>query len=306
MAGLRSRTMTESPSSTLRLAWDRQSVWSQIAGQLKSTIKSARTVVLGLSIAGATLAALAVSVGVDTTPGDVLSIVSAASMLSVPVVRSRASTKAIGDWTKARAVSEALKSEVYLYLTRTGDYARVDRDDALVESLGAIEQEASDLLRYGLRITPADRDPPAVHDLDSYVAERVTDQIERYYRPQAAKQERRVGQVRTGEVVLALTAAILAAVAGVTGADGVGAWVAVVTTVTGAVTSHAAAERYEFLLVEYLKTASELERLGRRVGAARNLSDEEFVRACERLISLQNEGWMAKLTKADGAGAGVA
>jgi hypothetical protein len=291
--------MTEPARTALQLAWDRQSVWSQTAGGLKSEIQRARRLVLGLSIAGAVLAALAISIGVDTTAGAVLSIAGAACILLVPIVRSRAGTDTIGAWTTVRSVSEALKSEVYLYLTRVGDYAGAGRDDALVHALDGIEQEAADLLRHGLHVQPATREPPAVHDLDSYVAARVTGQIDGYYLPQAATLERRVGQVRTTELVLAVAGAILAAIAGATGAAGAGVWAPVATTLTGAVGAHAAAERYEFLLVEYLRTASELGRLRRRLGPARALSDEQFVRACERVISLQNAGWMAKLTKDD-------
>lgn len=293
--------MTEPSSSELQLAWDRQSEWSQTADRLKAEIQTARRLVLGLSIAGAVLAALAISIGVDTTAGAVLSIAGAASILLVPIVRAYAGTDTIEDWTQARSVSEALKSEVFLYLTRVGDYANADRDDALVDSLDSIEQEASDLLRHGRHVTPVTCEPPAVHDLDSYIAARVTDQIDGYYLLQASKLERRVKQVRTTELVLAVAGAILAAIAGATGAAGAGVWAPVATTLTGAVGAHAAAERYEFFYVEYLRTASELGRLRRRLGAARALSDEQFVRACERVISLQNAGWMAKLTKGEGA-----
>lgn len=291
--------MTEPFPPALRLTWDRQSVWSQVAEQLRSAIRVSRTLVLGLSMVGAVLAAVAVSISVDTTVGAALSIASAASLLSVPIVRSRADRQAISDWTQARSAAEALKSEVFLYLTRTGAYAGGDRDNVLSKSLDAMEQEASELLHYGLGIDAVDRDPPAVRDLESYIAGRVRDQIDTYYRPEAANLKRRVTQMRRTELGLALVGAILAAVAGATGAEGIGVWVPVVTTIAGAVTSHATAERYDFLLVTYAKTAADLERLCRRFHAAAGISDEEFVRACERLISLENGGWRAKLMNAD-------
>jgi hypothetical protein len=84
-------------------------------------------------------------------------------------------------------------------------------------------------------------------------------------------------------------------VAGVIDSESWAVWVPVLTTISAAVTAHAAAERYEFLVVEYLRTARELERLRRARSHVGGLSDEEFVRACEHVISLQNEGWMAKL-----------
>ena len=62
--------------------------------------------------------------------------------------------------------------------------------------------------------------------------------------------------------------------------------------------------RYEYLLVEYLRTAAELERLRGRYRHSAGRGDSEstedaFVEACEHVISVQNEGWMAKLTSSD-------
>ena len=78
-------------------------------------------------------------------------------------------------------------------------------------------------------------------------------------------------------------------------------WVPVVTTVSGALAAHIAATRYEFLLVEYARTAAQLERLrdGRQTLTDPDqaaYADDEFVAQCERVISDQNEAWMAKLS----------
>jgi len=289
--------MVEStPSAALDLAWQRQSVWSQVAARLKSQVQRSRERTLKLSICGAVFAAVAVGVGVKTTPGTVLSILGAVSIALIPIVRSLSDKDSVADWARARSVSETLKSEVFLYLTGTGSYAGTTRDDELVHNLDRIEQDASDLLRHALGTTPESRGVPPVRDLTSYVAERVTRQLDAYYRPAAVRLERRARYVRNAELALAAAGAILAAVASALGADAVAVWVPVATTASAAITAHAAAERYEYLLVEYLRTASELERLRRRLGGAGDLTPEEFVRACERVISLQNEGWMAKLT----------
>lgn len=93
---------------------------------------------------------------------------------------------------------------------------------------------------------------------------------------------------------MALVAAALAAVGAIS--PSVGAWAAVVTTAGGAVAAHIATERYEFLWIEYSRTASELRRLLDRRTAAdgRPLSDSELIIECEQVISVQNQGWMAK------------
>ncbi len=61
-------------------------------------------------------------------------------------------------------------------------------------------------------------------------------------------------------------------------------------------TAHAAAERYEYLLVEYRRTAGQLKHLKRTAAG-----DADFVDRCESVISTQNQGWMAKFAEMDTA-----
>lgn len=216
------------------------------------------------------------------------------------VVRSRMSQEAVSDWTRARSVAEAVKSEVYLYLTAVAGYDDGGRDERLSTRVEELERDADDLLRHAAGIEPKRRPVPAVRDVQTYVDTRVSDQISEYYRPEAAKQKQRLARARRAELALAVVGATLGAAAAAFKIDSLAVWVPVLTTMSAAVTAHAAAERYEFLLVEYLRTATELERLRDRHGSAGGLGDEEFIRACERIISVQNEGWMAKLSDSDG------
>ena len=145
-----------------------------------------------------------------------------------------------------------------------------------------------------------ERPLPAVHDVDTYLDVRVRKlQLEDYYEPKAELLRRRIWQLKAVEVTLALVAAGLAAVASIS--PSVGAWAAVVTTAGGAVTAYVAAQRYEFLWIEYSRTASELRRLLDRRTAAdgSSLSGPQLVAACEEVISVQNQGWMAKWGKDD-------
>jgi hypothetical protein len=107
--------------------------------------------------------------------------------------------------------------------------------------------------------------------------------------------------VRRAEGALAVAAVVLAALGGIVGEDALAVWVPVVTTVTAAITAHAAAARYEYLLVEYLRTAHALRRLRDRQGTARSLSEEELIRRAESILSAQNAAWLAKLTSGDDA-----
>jgi hypothetical protein len=79
----------------------------------------------------------------------------------------------------------------------------------------------------------------------------------------------------------------------------VSAWIAVVTTLSGAVAAHVGAARYEYQLIEYLRTADELSRLRRDAAATTSATEvDQLIVQCERIISIQNEGWMAKLSSA--------
>jgi SMODS and SLOG-associating 2TM effector domain 1 len=142
--------------------------------------------------------------------------------------------------------------------------------------------------------------------VDTYLDVRVRDlQLERYYEPKADLLRRRIQQLKAVEVTLALVAAGLAAVASIS--PSVGAWAAVATTAGGAVTAYIAAQRYEFLWIEYSRTASELRRLLERRTAADGtpLSDPELVAECEQVISVQNQAWMAKWGEEDTDGASL-
>lgn len=274
-----------------------------MANGLKREVRRWRAVVLALTIAGGVLSALAVVAGLDSAAGKVLAFVSAAAVGVAALLRPRSGQDAVRDWTRARSASEAVKTEVFLYLTGVGRYATASPEAPFEEEITKIESAVDDLLRHTSGIQPSERPLPPVRDVDSYVAERVTPQIENYYRPQAEEQERLLDRVRVARLGLGVLGALLAAAAGTWGEDSLAVWVPVVTTVTAAVAAHAAAERYEYLLIEYLRTAAGLERLRDRRGRPGGPSDEEFVTACEHVISVQNEGWMAKLTSEEPAAA---
>jgi hypothetical protein len=278
--------------SVVQHAWSEQSSWSQVANYLKRELERKRMAALGLTIAGAVLSAAAVAVGLGSGAGKVFAFASAASVGVAGLVRARIGKRAVQEWTRARSVSEALKSEVYLCLAGLAD-------PGLDERIAGIEDDGRDLLRYKTALDPRLRPLPAVSDVESYLRVRVASQIEQFYRPRVRALQRKVTIVRRVELALGFGGAVLAAAAGTWEQDVVAVWVPVVTTVGAAVTAHAAAARYEYLLVEYLRTTEELERMRDRRGPASKLTDEQLVRKAEEVISVQNEGWMAKLTSDD-------
>jgi hypothetical protein len=277
----------------LEYAWKEQSVWSQTAGRLKHDVERNRAWVLRLGVAGAVLSGAAIAWGIERDLAKVLAALSALAVGIAGLIR-QSGQGGVQAWTNARALSEALKSEVYLHLARVSDGARFE------EQLEAIDSDASGLLEHRAGIEPEERSLPEVDGIDSYVEKRVDGQIG-YYEQSADVLRRRVTWVRRAEGTLAVAAVVLAALGGIVAEDALAVWVPVVTTVAATVTAHAAAERYEYLLVEYLRTAHALRRLRERQGTARSLSDEELIRRAEGILSAQNAAWLVKLASGDDA-----
>ncbi|MFD7663189.1 DUF4231 domain-containing protein [Streptomyces sp. NPDC059788] len=275
--------------------WDRQSVWSQAADQAKRAIKRARTVALVLGVTGACAGTAAAQVMAwSDEAGKALAFLAAVTVGLVPLATKRAGPQQVRDWTRLRSLSEELKSEIYTYLAHVAPY-RDANPQVLLDRTERVITDTSDLVPRTLPFAPRPRALPAVTDVGSYLELRIASQIEEYYRPRAAQMSRRSAQVRRAELVLAATAAVLGGVSGAYGSDWATAWVATVTTVVAAVTAHAAASRYAYQEVEFSRTAMELESLtARRTEEADAATDDAFVEQCERVISAQNEGWMAK------------
>jgi hypothetical protein len=273
--------------------WNDQSSWSQAADLLKRKLEQQRLLALALAVLGAVLSASAVTAGLGSALGKVLAFGSAASIAVAGILRARTGRQAVEEWTRARSVSEAIKAEVYTYLALGGD------DNALEQRVARLEVDGGKLVIYKDAAAPRPRALPEVHDIESYLRVRVGGQLNKFYRPRAKDLERKVVIVRRIELTLGVAGALLAAAAGTWEVDAVAVWVPVATTVAAAITAHAAAGRYDYLIVEYLRTAAELERISRRSGTAAGLSGDKLVAAAERIISIQNEGWMAKLASGD-------
>ncbi|WP_436501093.1 DUF4231 domain-containing protein [Actinokineospora sp. HUAS TT18] len=275
-------------------AWRQQRRWSRAADALKKSIGRSRWTTLALSVAGAVLATASARLfAVDGTAGRGVAVAAAVALAVIPFAQRGSGIERTRDWTRARSVSEAIKTDVYTYLAGAAPFHGDDRDKLLLARLDALADDAGDLTEH-LDDTPAQRPLPAVHDLESYVELRVRAQARDYYRPKARALARTHRLLRAAETALAVAAAALVAGATVAPSPGVVVWIGVMTTVAGALAAHAGAERYDYQVVEYTRTADKLERL-----IARQKIDpadtDTFVAECERVISIQNEGWMAKL-----------
>jgi hypothetical protein len=113
-------------------AWRRQSVWSQTADAMKAVPHRFWQLRLGLTAAAAALALAgsqlkAVSFGASVALGGAAAV----AMAAVGLLVGRRSSERVREWTPARSVSEAVKTEVFLFLTRSSAYEGSDREARL-------------------------------------------------------------------------------------------------------------------------------------------------------------------------------
>jgi SMODS and SLOG-associating 2TM effector domain 1/Protein of unknown function (DUF4231) len=288
---------TAQESTQLTRAWAQQRIWSLTANRLKRGIDRARLAALALGIATAVLAVAAHQVGgLSVLAGQVLSAAAAVTAGAATLVQRRVSSGQIRDWTRARSASEGLKTEIYSYLGGGAAYTGPDPepDQRLGENSDGIVQAVGDLERHTLGIVPDSKPIPAVHDVDSYIALRVDDQVGNYYKKKAALYDKRVRRLRGAGDVLGVTALVLAAVAAAFKVDSLNAWVPVVTTIGTSVAAYIAAARYDHMVIEFLRTAQRLESLCRERRDKPDGDPAAFIDACEAAISVENQGWMAR------------
>lgn len=291
----------EMSSDHLAWAWAQHRVWSLTANRLKQRIERARSVALILAFAAATLAVAAVQIAdLASWAGRILAAAAAISAGLGPMSQRRAGTEQIRAWTRARSASEGLKTEVYAYLAGGSAYIGEDRERHLGKVTRGIVDDVAILQRHSLGITPDDKHVPAVTCIDTYITERVEDQINGYYRPKAASYELRVKRLRTIGDLLAVIAVVFAGGAASFDVAGLAAWVPVATTAGTSVIAYVAAARYDHQIIEFLRTAQQLEGL-LRARADTPAGNAAFIDDCEDVISIENQGWMARWVRNENA-----
>ncbi|WP_432086420.1 MULTISPECIES: DUF4231 domain-containing protein [unclassified Streptomyces] len=293
-------TMTQE-NATIQKVWDQQSIWSQSANRLKVSVETARSRALVLAVAAAVLGtASAQLMDWNARLGAALAFTAALAAGLSPLLAQRGGPGLMSDWIRTRAVSEALKGEVYACLAGVGPYAdRASGAVLLAERASGFCVDATDLVRYTAGISAKARPLPPVVDLETYVDRRLRHQIDSYYRPRAAWMQNRVELFTKTELAFGIMGVLVAAAAGAFALGDLAAWTGVIASVSIAVTAHATARRYTYQHLEFLRTAEELKRLLDRWTADSSTigeSADAFVSKCEHIISIQNEAWMIRWT----------
>jgi hypothetical protein len=285
---------------------DRQGTWSETANALKKKQEQTRRVVFIFSILGALAAAIATQT--DDPIRQAIAVAGGVLIAVGGLLSARFLTPAAAAaWTRARAASEALKRNSYLYATQATPYDDPStRDNFLRTEMDRIEADVEDLLADRAATTRG-RTPLQALDKDGYL-KRVNGQIE-WYEKRAIEHRAQAKSLRGVEFLLAVATTLITAAVGAVSKEWLQSvtgvrfdWVVlagVLTTISGAILAHIEASRLDYIVVSYLAAA-------RRLRSARDAAPNamaspspelsSLVVACERVVAEENGSWVAKFS----------
>ena len=220
----------------LRLVAADQKRWSLTGNELKTSIASARWSVFVLAVSGAIFATWGAQIHVHhPSRAQVFGYLGAASLALVAVIRQwKLGPTRIQSWIFARSASEALNREIYPYRTATGPYSGTSPEDTLLnrreEILANVRSVQDERVELKVEV-----DVPGQLDANGYLQERIdgpNGQLQ-FYTSRAQQSSNMQGRLQGIEFFLALLGALLGAALTITGKQAYGAWVAVITTISG-------------------------------------------------------------------------
>lgn len=284
----------ETARQTLTAVWRAHRQWSKAAGTAQKSLNRWRLSNLMLLVAGAVIAAFAAQTWVVSAAATALAAASAALLAVAGFVQGGMLTSEnTSRWTSARAASEALKAETYRYLAGVKPYAGADRADQLRAQFGTIQSRSNDLLVLQQLAAIDDGDLPKVSTFENYRIKRAQDQAD-WHRKKIAEHMRAARRLRFFQLGATVAGAVLAAVAAALPGAHLAAWTAAATTIATAFATHIAATQHQRIAASYAATADQLQRLIDGVNPKTASADQQaqFVADVERVLAVQNDGWV--------------
>jgi SMODS and SLOG-associating 2TM effector domain 1/Protein of unknown function (DUF4231) len=237
----------------VRYTWGQYRVWAATSRALKARITRWSLLVLALTVAGTGLGTMGPFLPVPPRVGATLPWIAAVALGMAAYFTSQLlGDSARESWVKTRAMAEALKSECYLYVTRTPPFDHDDAADVLAGRTEALLRSAPSILAVSISENERSKGfPNAAWTVDDYVAQRVREQIDGFYRGAITRHRHavRVGQVIA--IAFGIVAVILSASTG-SRAPGSASWMG---ALLGAVTTAAAAIAAWFQSGNHLQNA---------------------------------------------------
>lgn len=302
--------MSKIRKETIDDLWHTRNAWAATARRFQNQTVLARYVQLGLVIVGAVFATASATGLLGNENGDISVLEKAVAGLSavcltlVTVIQLRfLSIAKVERWPRARAVAEAIKSEVFCFQAAANPYQNTGTEENLKSALLALTKavdghisHAEDLLPEVSHGPHTGRKAPEALDQETYLRSRVDEQIQGFYIPRSREHSRAARNARLVVTLLSLLSAVISALMASGMVTGAGAWVSVFTTVSLAIATHASLQRRDFLAMSYAKQARHLKRLKQDWALNASLTTwTDFVNNCEDTILAENRAWMAEM-----------
>ncbi len=297
-------------NSTLAYVWGKYREYALTSRKRKAELTAWRFRVLIFGITGALLGTLC-------QESIRLGFSGISNLRWVPFILGLSSAAAIGlatyfgreivnpyqeqSWIRSRSMAEALKSEIYLFLSNSPPYDTDKKPEKLIGNVEELLKNVEEDLPTEIISEEQKRKSLPTEDLtvEEYIENRVNDQINNFYRPRSDELKQKMKRNKNIGLSLGLFSVFL----GVLGSTGwTAGWIAVISTVTVSITAFAYAGRYQYLIISYQTTTDKLERL-RALWESKGKTDTDtdernkFIRECEEVISIENSSWMAEMAK---------
>ncbi|NRA12775.1 MAG: DUF4231 domain-containing protein [Crocinitomicaceae bacterium] len=253
---------------------------------------------------------------------EVLAILSAISIALASYAGSQIiSSELVKNQTKARATSEALKVQAYLYLLEAAPYAKKNRERVLYDRIEIIMKDVSDStpeldevydngsLKYKwknfLTLGRLGREGKKdvwiqKFDIDmtfqEYIEERVEGQINGYYLKKAALFQKYLNRGNSWALIFGFMGVAVGAVAA-SAESSISMWIAFLSTGAASIGSYLASNRYEYLMLSYVSTASQLELISAKyksMASASSLAQKRFVAETESIFAMEHNAWISE------------
>jgi hypothetical protein len=286
----------------IELLWTRFRTWDVTSERLKSANEGWKRRVIGLTLAGAALGALAPFSGVEggsPWPPRVLGILGTVCLaLATYFAKELLDSKHEERRTRARTAAEAFKSEAWKYLAQAPPYHGPDRSSHAEARVRTLESITKGQVPDPLSQTRATEGLPAsARSIEDYIGHRLEDQIS-WYRRRAGDHSASMKKGRAVTLTLGGLAVLLSAATGAAAQDGTlpAALLGVVTTAAGAIGAYLQASHYEALAVRYSETADALERLRVEFKTTPTAESQQLVADAEAIMQSEQAAWLSERT----------
>lgn len=223
---------------------------------------------------------------------------------------------------KARAAAEALKVQAFLYSMKAPPYSGKSAEKNLFKRIEIILQEVASLTPELSTITESKKSKFALFlskiylgknaasaetrwiqrfkedmSFEDYVQERVNGQIHGYYRVKAAQFQRTINNANAATMVFGFLGIAIGTI-GATTNPGLSMWIGLLSTGTASIASYIHAGKYEYLLMSYVSTASQLELLSARFQSMTEPSErtrQRFVSETETIFAAEHNSWISEI-----------